>query len=121
MKSSLGEYDLVAIVRGDVDAGIERRPDAQPRGLHRQVAAEEPIVLIHIDRRAGGGLQLFRAADVVDVGMGDHDGGDVKLVPVEDGLDLGEVVTRIDDYGLARGFISKNGAVALQWSDGQDF
>jgi len=50
---------------------------------------------------------------VVDVRVGDEDLLDGELVPLEDGHDARDLVARIDDDGLAGGFVAQDGAVAL--------
>ena len=61
------------------------------------------------------------SGDVVDVGVGDDDLLYGEVVAVEDGLDAGDVVTGVDNYGFAGGLVTEDGAVALEEADGQDF
>ena len=75
---------------------------------------------VHVDRGAGGQLEFLRAADVIDVGVGDHDGGHGEAVPREDFQDAVDFVAGIDHHGLARGFVAEDGAIALQHADGKD-
>ena len=77
------EGEPVALARLAVDLGARRGLYSQPGGLGVQMGIELGVVLIHVHRRAGQRLQLGRAADVVDVGVGDHDCFDRKPVPVE--------------------------------------
>ena len=39
----------------------------------------------------------------------------------EDGEDARDVVAGVDDHGFAGGLVSKDGAVALERADGEDF
>jgi uncharacterized membrane protein len=69
---------------------------------------------VHIDRCSGCHLKFSGAADVIDVGVGDHDGGYRELVPGKDFQDAISFVSGIHHHGLARGFVAENGTVALQ-------
>ena len=69
---------------------------------------------VHVHRRSGCQLEFLRAADVIDVGVGDHDGGHGESVPRQDFQDAVNFVAGIHHHGLARGFVAENGAIALQ-------
>ena len=60
------------------------------------------------------------SGDVVDVGVGDDDLFDREVVGGKDGHDAGNVVTGVDDDGLVGGFVSQDGAVALERADGEN-
>jgi uncharacterized membrane protein len=51
---------------------------------------------------------------MIDVGMGDHDGGHGELVSGKDFQDAVNFVAGVDHHRLARGFVAENGTVALQ-------
>ena len=97
-----------------------RRLHAQPGGLHVQHVAQLRVVFVHVDRRAGGRLQLVRAADVIDVRVRDDDGFHAQPVPRENLEDLGDVVAGIDHDGLARLLVAEDRAVALQHANRQN-
>ncbi len=65
--------------------------------------------------------QFLRAADVIDMRVGDHDHLHGELVAIEDGDDFGNVVTRIDHNSLAADFVGDHGAVTAEHPDGQSF
>jgi hypothetical protein len=88
--------------------------------LHVHHVLQLVVVFVHVDRRAGGRVQLVRAADVVDVRVRDHDGFHVQAVARQDALDLRQVVARIDHQRVARLLVAENGAVALQHAHRQD-
>ena len=81
------------------------------------MGVEVGVVLVHVHGRAGERLQLGRAADVVDMGVGDHDGLDREPVPVEDRGDVRNIIAWIDDNSLAGLLVAENRAVALQHAD----
>ena len=94
---------------------------AQPGGLRVEMIVQLLVVRVHVDRSAGGGLQLRRASDVIDVGVGDHDGLDGEPMPVQDRQDVLDLVARIDHDRLPSGLVAEDRAVALQHSDGKNF
>ena len=109
--------ELVALARLAVDLGPRRGLHSQPGGLGIQVGVELGVVLVHVHGRAGERLQLGRAADVVDMGVGDHDGLHREPVPVQDFGDVRDIIAWIDDNGLAGLLVAENRAVALQHAD----
>ena len=120
MELRAGRAQDIAIAHGRVDLGALRRAHAQPRGLQIHHVLQLVVVFVHVDRRAGGYVQLVRAADVVDVRVRDHDGFHVQAVARHDALDLLQVVARIDHQGVAGLLVAENGAVALQHAHRQD-
>ena len=58
---------------------------------------------------------------MVDVGVGDDDLLEGELVAGKGGDDAGDVVAGIDDDRLVGGFVSEDGAVALERADYEDF
>ena len=77
------------------------------------------VVLVEKDGRAGEALELERAADVVDVGVGDEDLLEVEAEAGEAAMDAGDLVAGIDDDGLAGCLVAEDGAVAVQRADGK--
>ena len=57
---------------------------------------------------------------MIDVGVGDDDLLYYQVVLADDGENVFNVVTRIDNHGFVRGLIADDGAVTLQRADGQD-
>ncbi len=102
--------------RGDVGGG-----NAEPAGLEVHHADEREVELVVEDGRAGEGLEMFGAGDVIDVGVGDDDLFDGEGVLGEHGEDAAEVRAGVDDDGLLGGFVAEDGAVALERADGEDF
>ena len=51
---------------------------------------------------------------MINVGVGYDDLLDVKVVLPDDSKDILDIVTRINDYSFARGFIADDRAIALQ-------
>ncbi len=72
-----------------------------------------PTLLVQQNRGAGGGAQLHRSPHVINVSVSDDDLLDFEIMLAEDSENVVDVVAGIDHHGLARGFISDNGAVAL--------
>ncbi len=116
----LAERQNVAVAQRGVDLGSLRNGQAQPGGLYLDVIVEFLVPGVHVDGGAGGRLQLFRSADVIDVRMCDDNGSDAQAVPGEQLLYFADVVAGVDDNRLAAGLVAKDGAVALQHADGQD-
>ena len=58
---------------------------------------------------------------MVDVGVGDDDLFDLQIVFADQGEDVFDFVTGVDDHGFVGGFVADDGAVALQRADGEDF
>src|SRR5579883_29572 len=121
MKFGAAEGEFVPIDGGRIDLDGFRGRHSEPGGLHVHHALQGLVVPIHMDRRAGGLLELLRAADVIDMRVGDHDGFDGEAVPGEDFEDERDFVAGIDHDSFARGFVAENGAVAGQHADGQNF
>jgi hypothetical protein len=79
------------------------------------------VVLVEQDRGAGGGAELHGSANVVDVGVGDDDLLDLKLVLSEERDHVVDVVAGVNDHGFVSGLVADDGAVALQRADGENF
>jgi len=94
---------------------------AEPAGLHIHHLHQGKIAGVVEDGRAGEFLEAGGAGDVVDVSVGDEDLLDGEAVALKQGHDARNVVARVDDDSLAGGFVTEDGAVALQHADGEDF
>ena len=62
-------------------------------------------------------FELERAADMVDVGVGDEDLLECEAEVGEAAVDAGDLVAGIDDDGFAGFLVGNDGAVALQRAD----
>ncbi len=113
--------DDAAVGGAEVGGGDVGGGDAEPAGLGVHHADEREVELVVEDGCAGDGFEALGAGDVVDVGVGDEDLLDGELVFGEDGEDAGDLVAGVDDDGFAGGFVAKDGAVALEGADGEDF
>jgi len=58
---------------------------------------------------------------MINVGMGDDDLFDLKIVFVNKGENLFDIVARINHHGFASDFVPDYGAIALQRPDRKDF
>ncbi len=111
------EFAVLEVVVGGRDGG---RGDAEPAGLNVHHFDQREIVLVVEDGSAGELLEAMGARDVVDVRVGDDDFFDGEAVGGEDGDDARNVVAWVNDNGFVGGLVSKDGAVALQRTDGED-
>jgi hypothetical protein len=53
-------------------------------GVLQRVAGERDVVLVHVDRHAELAAGALGEADVVEMGMGQHERGDVGHAAAED-------------------------------------
>jgi len=104
-----------------IDFDFSGRAHADPRGLLVEHFQKSVIVLVEQDGSAGEGAELHGSADVVDVGVGDDDVLDLEIVFLEESKNIFEIIAGIDDHGFAGGFVSDDGAVALQGADREYF
>ena len=111
----------VAFLQELVDFDSARRRDTQPGGLHRQVAIQRQIALVHQDPRAGSLLEFLDAAHVVDVGVRGDDVFCAQVAAGEDFFDAVDIVAGVDHHGFPGGLVAHNRAVAPEHSDRDDF
>ena len=105
-------------VRGeDVNLHLRRGGDAEPAGLEVEHVELGAIAFVHIDRRASQRAQLRRSGHVIDVAVSNDDGLRLELMAVEDGRDLGNIVSGIDNNRLMRFLVAENRAIAVQRAD----
>ena len=116
-----GDGDEFAVVEGVVRSVDGGGWYAEPAGLDVHHFDQRQVVLVVEDGCAGELLEAMGAGDVVDVGVGDDDLLDGEIVLGEEGHDAGDVVAGIDDDGFVGGFVTEDGAVALEGADGDDF
>jgi hypothetical protein len=112
-----------AFTGGDalIDLDFAGGAHADPGGLLVEHFQKGIVILIEQDGSAGEGAEFHRSADVVDVGVSDDDLLDLKVVFLEKGEDVFEIITGVDDHCFAGGFVSDDGAVALQGADREYF
>lgn len=92
---------------------------AQEVGLHVHAVIERKIVVVHHDGRAGVLMQLGKAADVINVGVGADDNFDGELVAAEKAKNALDLIARVDDDSFAGMGIADDQTIALQHADGQ--
>ncbi len=109
----------LTVGEGSVRRRDLRRGDSEPGSLNVHHLYQGKVVLVVEDGGAGEALEVLGPRNVVDVGVGDNDVLHGESVSLEDGLDGWNVVAGIDDDSLARGFVAKDGAVALEQADGK--
>ncbi len=115
------EADLLAVGEGFVWRSGFRSGDAKPGRLLVHDVELLEVRFVHENRRAGKALELERAADVVDVAVGDEDLFELEIVGSEAAVNTADFVTGVDDDGFTCGFVAKDGAVALQRADREGF
>ena len=116
-----GDGDELAILEGVVRGGDGGGGDAEPASLNIHHFDQREIVLVVEDGGAGELLEAMGPGDVVYVGVGDNDFFDGEAVGGEDGHDARNVVAWVNYDGFVGVLVSKDGAVALQRTDGEDF
>jgi len=116
-----GDPDCGAVFEGAVGGKDLRRGDAEPGGLLVHYGELGKVVLVQKNGCAGGFFQAGRAADMVDVPVGDDDLFEGEIVVGQAREDLGYVVAGVDDHGFAGGLVAEDGAVALEGADGEGF
>lgn len=114
------DEERIAVFGRSVDCDGFGFCHAEPRGLNGEHGLKFDIVEVHVDGGAGRSFEFLRAADVIDVGVGDDDGFDCQRVLTEDVEDPGDVVAGVDDHGFARLLIAEDGAIALERAHRQD-
>ena len=95
------EADAAAVGEGFVGRGGVGRRNAEPGGLNRHHLKQGQIVFVEEDGRAGECFELERAADVVDVGVGDENLLEFEAELGQAAVDAGDLVAGIDDDGFA--------------------
>ena len=114
-----GDADDHAFVGAAIGRNDDGRWDTEPGGLIGHEIELGQVVLVEEDGGAGGFFEEGRAADVVDVAVGDDDLLQREVVGLEEGKDLRDIVAGIDDHGFAGGVVTEDGAVALERADGE--
>ena len=104
-----------------VDFDFAGGGDADPLGLNVEHFEQGMVILVEQNGSPGRGAELHGSADVVDVSVSDDDLLDLKLVLLDESLDVFDVIAGVDDHGFAGGFIADNGAIAAERAYGEDF
>ncbi len=104
-----------------IDNDRARWGHADPVGLLVEHFQQSIVILVQQDGRSRGRAQLHGSADVVDVGMGDHDLLDLQIVLADDGQHVVNIVAGIDHHGFARCVVADDRAIALQRAHLDDF
>ena len=113
--------DDLTVFEAGVGWGYFGSGDAEPSGLNVHHFDQRQIVLVIEDGCSGELLESLRSSNVVDVGVGDDDLLDGKLMLFKSGDDAGDIVAGIDHDGLMGDFVAENGAVALERAYDEDF
>ena len=113
------EADNEAVGEALIGRGDFRCIDAEPGSLLVHHGEEGQVVFVQQDGSAGEALELERAANVVNVGVGDEDLLELEAEGVETAGDAVDLVAGVDDDGLAGFLIAQDGAVAFQRADGE--
>ncbi len=94
---------------------------ADPVSLRIEHVQQSVVILIEQNGGASSGAELHGSANVVDVGVSDHDLLHRQVVFADCFENVVDVVARIDHHRLARGLVADDRAVALQRADREDF
>ena len=113
------EADDEAVGEILVGRGGFRGGRAEPAGLSVHYLELGQVVLVHEDGCAGEALELEGAAYVVNVAVGDEDLLELEAELSEAALDAADLFAGIDDDGFAGFLVAEDGAVALEWTDGE--
>lgn len=116
-----GDGDDLAVVEGVVGGKDFGGRDAEPAGLDVHHVDQGEIKLVVENGCASEFFKALGSSDVVDVGMGDDDLFEGKVMLLEQLDDAGDVVAGIDDNGFMGAFVAKDGTVALEGANNEDF
>lgn len=98
------ETDVLAVIERLVRRGGLGSFYAEPRGLRGHHLQEGQIILIEENGCAGEGFKFERAANMIDVSVGDEDLLEGETESSEAAVDAADFVARVDDDGFA-GFL----------------
>ncbi len=111
----------VTLAQQFADFNLFWRLPANPSSLHVQHAIKLQIVGMHSNGRAGLFLESAKSPYVIDMRMRDDDRGYTQFVAMNDFEDSLRVIAGINDQSFERFWVADNMAIALQYSDRQDF
>jgi len=109
--------ESVAFLEKMIDVDEFGRFNTEEVGLHVHAVIEGEIVAVHHDGRAGVLMELGKAADVINVGVGADDDFDGELVAAKKAEDALDFVARIDNKGFASIGIANDQTIALEHAD----
>ncbi len=113
------EADRQAIVCACIRGCYLGRGNTEPARLHLHHAQQTQVLLVEKHRCPSGLSEQGRAAYVVDMGMSDDDLAQGEAMLLQPGEDFGDVVPGIDNQGFVRDFVSEDGAIATERTDGK--
>jgi hypothetical protein len=108
----------IAIFEKLIDGGEFGRAETEKGRLDLQGVVEREIVVVHHDGSAGVLMELGKAADMIDVGVGADNCFDGEFVAAEEAEDALDFVTGVDDDGFMSFGIADDGTVALEEANG---
>jgi len=111
------EADAAAVGEGFVGRGGFGRFYSEPSGLGGHHGEERQVRLVEVDGGAGERFEFKCSADMVDVGVGDENLLKGETEAGKPAVDSGDLVSWIDNDGLARFLVGEDGAVALEWTN----
>ena len=106
----------VRLASGAVTSGVGTPIQAACSSI---ILSSGQVIFVEEDGRAGEVFELERAADVVDVGVGDEDLLELQAEVRDAAVDAADLVAGVDDDSLGGFFVAEQGAVALQRTDGE--
>ena len=111
--------DAVAMHEEPVDdaGGIQREAERLP--LFEKVVIQRPIAFMQQDGGARDALEERRAAHVIEVRVGVHEGDRMKPAPGKRLEDAVGLVARVHDHRLLRVGVTHDGAVAAERAHGE--
>ena len=111
--------ERVAIFEELIDVDKFGSLHAEKIGLHIHPMVEGKIIIVHHDRRAGVLMELGKAADVINVGVGADDDFYCELVTAKKAEDALDLISGIDDDGFEGFGIADDQTIALENTDRQ--
>ncbi len=99
------KHERIRLAQTVVNLDLARAFHPDPRCLQIQHLQQRVVILIEQNGSAGGGPQLHRPANVIDVSVGNDDLFDLKVVLLDEFQNVFNIVAGIDDHRFARGFV----------------
>ena len=108
----------VALAQHLVYFGEVRRGHAEEGRLHIHGAIQRKVFAVHHHGRASVLVQLAEPTDVINVGVGAHDGFHGELVASEEIKDAADFIARINNQGFTGDGVADDRAIAVEYSHG---
>ncbi len=115
------EPDALPLEELFIGRGGFRGFNSEPGSLGRHHLEEWQVVFIEEDGGASEAFEGQSATDVVDVRVGHDDLLEFEMVLGKPAVDSRNFVAGVDDDGFPCGFVTEQGAVALERADGKGF